>query len=148
MSKTKAYCANEPNARVVPTNIDRRPVGPNDVQIGIEYCGVCHTDIHFVNNDWGMTNYPVVPGHEIVGRVTEVGSAVKNFKLAIVRLLVASLIPVESAETAKKASSNIASMDLPPPTILKLQTQAVLLMVDIPPVWLRKNLLSCTFLIP
>ncbi len=79
MSKTKAYCANEPNARVVPTNIDRRPVGPNDVQIGIEYCGVCHTDIHFVNNDWGMTNYPVVPGHEIVGRVTEVGSAVKNF---------------------------------------------------------------------
>ena len=80
MSTTKAYCANEPNARVVPTSINRRPVGPNDVQIRIDHCGVCHTDIHFVNNDWGMTNYPVVPGHEIVGRVTEVGSAVKNFK--------------------------------------------------------------------
>ena len=80
MSIAKAYSAAKPKARVVPTKIDRRPVGPKDVQIGIEYCGVCHTDIHFVNNDWGMTNYPVVPGHEIVGRVTEVGSAVKNFK--------------------------------------------------------------------
>ena len=80
MSIANAYSAAKPKARVVPTKIDRRPVGPKDVQIGIEYCGVCHTDIHFVNNDWGMTNYPVVPGHEIVGRVTEVGSAVKNFK--------------------------------------------------------------------
>jgi uncharacterized zinc-type alcohol dehydrogenase-like protein len=80
VSIANAYSAAKPKARVVPTKIDRRPVGPKDVQIGIEYCGVCHTDIHFVNNDWGMTNYPVVPGHEIVGRVTEVGSAVKNFK--------------------------------------------------------------------
>ena len=80
MSITKAYSATDPKARVSPTIIDRRPVGPNDIHINIEHCGVCHTDIHFVNNDWGMTNYPVVPGHEIVGRVTEVGSAVKNFK--------------------------------------------------------------------
>ncbi|MDG1172904.1 MAG: NAD(P)-dependent alcohol dehydrogenase [Opitutales bacterium] len=80
MSVIKSYSASEPKARVIPTNIERRPVGPNDVQIAIEHCGVCHTDIHFVNNDWGMTNYPVVPGHEIVGRVTEVGSSVKNFK--------------------------------------------------------------------
>ena len=80
MSVIKSYSASGPKARVIPTNIERRPVGPNDVQIAIEHCGVCHTDIHFVNNDWGMTNYPVVPGHEIVGRVTEVGSSVKNFK--------------------------------------------------------------------
>ena len=80
MSVIKSYSASEPKARVIPTNIERRPVEPNDVQIAIEHCGVCHTDIHFVNNDWGMTNYPVVPGHEIVGRVTEVGSSVKNFK--------------------------------------------------------------------
>lgn len=80
MSIIKSYSASEPKARVIPTNIERRPVGPNDVQIAIEHCGVCHTDIHFVNNDWGLTNYPVVPGHEIVGRITEVGSAVKNFK--------------------------------------------------------------------
>jgi uncharacterized zinc-type alcohol dehydrogenase-like protein len=80
VSITKAYSATDPKARVAPTIIDRRPVGPNDIQINIEHCGVCHTDIHFANNDWGMTNYPVVPGHEIVGRVTEVGSAVKNFQ--------------------------------------------------------------------
>ena len=80
MSVIKSYSASGPKVRVIPTNIERRPVGPNDVQIAIEHCGVCHTDIHFVNNDWGMTNYPVDPGHEIVGRVTEVGSSVKNFK--------------------------------------------------------------------
>ena len=81
MSTTKAYSASTPNARVLPTEINRRPVGSNDLQIAIEHCGVCHTDIHFVNNDWGMTNYPVVPGHEIVGRVTKVGPAVSKFKV-------------------------------------------------------------------
>ncbi len=81
MSTTKAYSASSAKARVLPTEIERRPVAANDVQIAIEHCGVCHTDIHFVNNDWGMTNYPVVPGHEIVGRVTEVGSAVSKFKV-------------------------------------------------------------------
>ena len=80
MTFTKAYSALSAKAQVTPTEIQRRPVGIHDVQIEIEHCGVCHTDIHFVNNDWGMTNYPVVPGHEIVGRVTEVGSAVQNFK--------------------------------------------------------------------
>ena len=81
MSQFKAYSASASKARVLPTEIERRPVGTNDVQIAIENCGVCHTDIHFVNNDWGMTHYPVVPGHEIVGRVTEVGSAVSNFQV-------------------------------------------------------------------
>ena len=81
MSTTKAYSASSAKASVLPTEIERRPVAANDVQIAIEHCGVCHTDIHFVNNDWGMTNYPVVPGHEIVGRVTEVGSAVSKFKV-------------------------------------------------------------------
>jgi len=81
MSQIKAYSASASKARVLPTEIERRPVGTNDVQIAIEHCGVCHTDIHFVNNDWGMTHYPVVPGHEIVGRVTEVGSAVSNFQV-------------------------------------------------------------------
>jgi len=81
MSTTKAYSASSAKARVLPTEIERRLVAANDVQIAIEHCGVCHTDIHFVNNDWGMTNYPVVPGHEIVGRVTEVGSAVSKFKV-------------------------------------------------------------------
>jgi len=81
MRPTKPFSASAAHARVLPTEIERRPVGANDVQIAIEHCGVCHTDIHFVNNDWGMTNYPVVPGHEIVGRVTEVGPAVSKFKV-------------------------------------------------------------------
>ena len=80
MSFIKAYSAKQAKARVLPTVIERREIGPDDVHIEIEHCGVCHTDIHFVNNDWGMTNYPVVPGHEIVGRVTKVGSSVTNFK--------------------------------------------------------------------
>lgn len=59
--------------------IDRRDPRPDDVVIGIDYCGICHTDLHFVHNDWGMTRYPVVPGHEIVGHVTAVGADVTNF---------------------------------------------------------------------
>ncbi|MCA1778338.1 MAG: NAD(P)-dependent alcohol dehydrogenase [Xanthomonadaceae bacterium] len=60
--------------------IDRRTLRPDDVAIEIDYCGICHTDIHFVQNDWGRTHYPVVPGHEIVGRVTAVGEQIKRFR--------------------------------------------------------------------
>ena len=103
MTSTKAYSALSAKAQVRPTEIQRRPVGINDVQIEIEHCGVCHTDIHFVNNDGGMTNYPVVPRHEIVGRVTEVGSAVQNLKLAIRQQSVASLIHVGLVPIVKRA---------------------------------------------
>ncbi|MGO3238479.1 MAG: NAD(P)-dependent alcohol dehydrogenase, partial [Psychroflexus halocasei] len=61
-------------------NIERRQLTAKDVHIKIEYCGVCHSDIHTVRNDWGGSKYPVIPGHEIIGRVVEVGSDVKNFK--------------------------------------------------------------------
>ncbi|MEO7312536.1 MAG: NAD(P)-dependent alcohol dehydrogenase [Chitinophagaceae bacterium] len=80
MPETKAYAALSADTPVVPHTIERRDCKPNDVQIEILYCGVCHTDIHFVHNDWDMTTFPVVPGHEIVGRVTAVGDNVKNFK--------------------------------------------------------------------
>ena len=60
--------------------IERRDVTDRDVKIEISYCGVCHSDIHTVRNDWGGSKYPVVPGHEIIGRVVEVGSDVSNFK--------------------------------------------------------------------
>ena len=80
MPSTKAYAALSATTPVVPHTIERRDCKPHDVQIEILYCGVCHSDLHFVHNDWGMTVYPVVPGHEIVGRVTAVGDEVKNFK--------------------------------------------------------------------
>lgn len=80
MTQTKAFAAQSPTSGLAPHNISRRAPRPDDVAIEIDYCGVCHTDIHFAQNDWGVTEYPVVPGHEIVGRVTAVGSDVKAFK--------------------------------------------------------------------
>ena len=56
----------------------RREAGPHDIQIEIVYCGVCHSDIHLVRNEWGNSIYPMVPGHEIVGRVTKVGDQVRR----------------------------------------------------------------------
>ncbi|MEO9468765.1 NAD(P)-dependent alcohol dehydrogenase [Parasphingorhabdus sp.] len=77
---TKAYASLKQAARLKPLEIERRAVGPNDVQIHIDYCGVCHSDIHMVNNDWGISEYPMVPGHEIVGHVVSVGSDVTKFQ--------------------------------------------------------------------
>lgn len=76
----KAFAAKKQTADLTELKIQRRKAGPDDVQIHIDYCGVCHSDLHMVNNDWGMSTYPIVPGHEIVGRVSSVGSNVKNFK--------------------------------------------------------------------
>ena len=81
MNKIPAYAAQEAKGEVSPFSIERRKLGPNDVNIEIEYCGVCHTDLHFVNNDWGRSIYPIVPGHEIVGRVSAIGEAVEKFKI-------------------------------------------------------------------
>lgn len=80
MSKTiRAYGTESPEADLKEISIDRRGVKAKDVEIDILYCGVCHSDLHFAKNDWGMTEYPVVPGHEIVGRVTKVGNDVNAF---------------------------------------------------------------------
>lgn len=81
MSKANAYAAQNPTAALTPFNFERRDVGAHDVQIEILYCGVCHSDIHQVRDEWGGSIYPMVPGHEIVGRITSVGSHVKKFKV-------------------------------------------------------------------
>ncbi|MDZ4807751.1 MAG: NAD(P)-dependent alcohol dehydrogenase [Bacteroidota bacterium] len=80
MSATKAYGAQSATTPIVPLTIERREPKPHDVQIEIKYCGVCHSDLHTARNEWGMTVFPIVPGHEIVGVVTAVGSHVKKFK--------------------------------------------------------------------
>jgi len=80
MSKTIGYAAHDPKSPLVPFNFERREVGAQDVQIEILYCGVCHSDLHQVRDDWAGSTYPIVPGHEIVGRVLKVGSDVKEFK--------------------------------------------------------------------
>jgi uncharacterized zinc-type alcohol dehydrogenase-like protein len=75
----KAYGATAPDSGVAPMDIQRREPRPDDVSIRIDHCGICHTDIHFVRDDWGRTTYPLVPGHEIVGTVTAVGPEVSRF---------------------------------------------------------------------
>ena len=79
MTATKAFAAQRAHDALTPFSFDRREPGPHDVVIGISHCGVCHTDWHFVNNDFGMSLYPMVPGHEIVGKVRRVGSEVRRF---------------------------------------------------------------------
>ena len=79
----KAYAAGSPASGLAAATIRRRQPTPDDVQIEILYCGICHSDLHQVRNEWSgvmPTVYPCVPGHEIVGRVTEVGAAVSKFK--------------------------------------------------------------------
>jgi len=78
---TRAYGANAADQPVVPLDIERREPGPGDVQIDIAYCGVCHSDLHTVRSEWPGTLYPCVPGHEIVGHVSAVGSDVTGFKV-------------------------------------------------------------------
>lgn len=81
MSETiKAFGADDPKADLKQMNIERRECGDDDVKIDINYCGVCHSDIHTVRNDWKGSKYPVVPGHEIIGRIIETGRNVTNFK--------------------------------------------------------------------
>jgi uncharacterized zinc-type alcohol dehydrogenase-like protein len=80
-TNVKAYAAQTATAALAPHGIVRREPGPTDVKIQIQYCGVCHSDLHFARNEWNFTQYPAVPGHEIVGRVTDVGSGVKKFKV-------------------------------------------------------------------
>lgn len=80
MTKSFGYAAPEVKATLEPFSFERREVGANDILIEIQFCGVCHSDIHQVNDDWGGSIYPMVPGHEIVGRVAQVGANVKKFK--------------------------------------------------------------------
>src|SRR5437016_5242080 len=83
MNIAKAYSAASPKSRLDSTTIPRRDPTERDVQIEILFCGICHSDLHSVRNEWSEfmpTVYPIVPGHEIVGRVTKVGSAVTKYK--------------------------------------------------------------------
>jgi uncharacterized zinc-type alcohol dehydrogenase-like protein len=78
--KTKSYAANTAATPLAPFSFDRRDPGERDVQIEILFCGVCHSDVHSVRNEWHGTTYPCVPGHEIIGRVIKVGTKVEKFK--------------------------------------------------------------------
>lgn len=99
--KVKAFGAESSKADLKEMQIDRRTITPKDIEIEILYCGVCHSDLHTVRNDWGGTLYPAVPGHEIVGKVVRVGEQVTKLKvgdLAAVGCLVDSCRECESCK--------------------------------------------------
>ena len=80
MPQSKGFAATDPKTPLAPFSFSRREPGPTEIAIDILFCGVCHSDLHMVRNEWGQSIYPMVPGHEIVGRVTAVGGNVKRFK--------------------------------------------------------------------
>ncbi len=81
MISSKGYAAQSAKTSLAPFNFERREVGPHDVLIDIQYCGVCHSDLHQVRDEWNNSIYPMVPGHEIVGKISKIGDLVKNFKV-------------------------------------------------------------------
>jgi len=103
MNKVKAFAAKDAKSSLVPFEIYRRDLRPHDVQIQILFCGVCHTDLHMVKNEWQNTQYPLVPGHEIVGEVIAKGIEVKGFAVGE---LVAVGCLVDSCRSCKSCLEN------------------------------------------
>lgn len=77
----RAYAASEPGGELRPYEYDPGPLGAHDVEIEVEYCGICHSDLSMLNNEWGMTQYPFVPGHEVAGRIAAMGEHVSKFAI-------------------------------------------------------------------
>ena len=102
--QVKAFGTEASTADLQPMTIERREILPNDVEIDILYCGVCHSDLHTARNDWGGTKYPAVPGHEIVGIAKDVGSAVTKVKIGD-KVAVGCL--VDSCKTCSSCAQNL-----------------------------------------
>ena len=75
------YGAKKANSKLLPQSYEIKKIAPKEVVVEISHCGICYSDIHLIDNDWGISNYPFIPGHEIVGCVTQKGSQVKNLKI-------------------------------------------------------------------
>src|SRR5215471_20161015 len=81
MQELKAYAASRPNGPLEPFSFDPGPLGPEEVEIKVSHCGLCHSDLSMLDNEWGMSQYPFVPGHEVAGTVVALGDAAKGLKL-------------------------------------------------------------------
>ncbi|MDQ0276988.1 putative zinc-type alcohol dehydrogenase-like protein [Arthrobacter silviterrae] len=81
MTQAKAYAAVSATSGLAPTTIERRDPGAHDVEIAIDFCGLCHSDVHTIRAEWGGTTYPLVPGHEIVGKISRIGADVAGFSV-------------------------------------------------------------------
>ena len=104
MIPVNSYAAMSSNTPLEAYNFERRAVGPDDVQIDILFCGVCHSDLHQVKNEWGGSQYPMVPGHEIVGKVLTVGTNVTKFKVGD---LAGVGVMVDSCKTCKTCTQDL-----------------------------------------
>ena len=104
MSIAKAYAAQDKTSALAPWQFERRNPGPHDVEIDIHFCGVCHSDLHQVRDEWGGSIYPMVPGHEIVGKVAAVGTAVTKFKVGDIA---AVGVMVDSCRTCKNCEKQM-----------------------------------------
>ena len=79
--KIKAWAAKGPNQKLEPFEYDPGPLNADDVEVTVENSGLCHSDVSVINNEWGFTKYPVVPGHEVIGRVSALGSSAKGLEI-------------------------------------------------------------------
>ncbi len=104
MIPVNSYAAMSSNTPLEAYNFERRAVGPDDVQIDILFCGVCHSDLHQVKNEWGGSHYPMVPGHEIVGKVLSIGRNVTKFKVGD---LAGVGVMVDSCKTCKTCAQDL-----------------------------------------
>src|SRR5947208_788527 len=77
----KAWAVKAPNQLLERFDIDPGELGPEEVEIAVEHCGICHSDISVMNNDWGVSTYPVIPGHEVIGRIVVLGAMAKGLRL-------------------------------------------------------------------
>ena len=105
-----AYAAKKKGAQLEPYAYEPGALGNNDVEVRITHCGICHSDVHLIDNDWGLSSYPLVPGHEIVGTVSARGSSVKNLKVGQ-RVGIGWLAGTcMNCEWCKEGSENLCSM--------------------------------------
>jgi uncharacterized zinc-type alcohol dehydrogenase-like protein len=79
--QVKSHAALSKGANLSPHNFDLGPIGANEVEVTVTHCGICHTDVHLIDNDWGISSYPLVPGHEIIGTVSALGKSAKDLKV-------------------------------------------------------------------
>lgn len=81
MSQIQAWASHGPKQKLERYTYDPGPLGAEEVEISVDYCGLCHSDLSIINDDWGMTKYPVVPGHEVVGSIVAIGEQVRGLKI-------------------------------------------------------------------
>src|SRR5690554_7121360 len=138
---TKAYAAFNAVDPLGPYTIERRDLSPKDILIKIEYCGVCHSDLHTAKSDWGSTNYPAVPGHEIVGRVEAVGKEVTRFKAGDVVGVGCMVESCKHCHSCDEGLEQYCENGLREPIIPINRNMEALLMVDILKIsWWKKIL--------